>query len=74
MNIQLTQWNKFGDHALVQEITNKEFEYEEAKSEGAGAINHWFLVYPGQYIVEINNEFISVITEEKAQRILAFQS
>ena len=71
MDIKLTQWNKLGDHDLVKEITTKEFEYEEAKNEGAGAINQWFIIYPGQYIVEINNEFISVISTEKAEKILS---
>ena len=70
MDVKLTQWNKFGDHDLVKEITNKEFEYEEAKNEGAGAINQWFIIYPGQYIVEINGEFISVISTEKAEKII----
>lgn len=71
MQTKLTQWNKFGDHELVKEITNHEFEYQEAKHEGAGAINNWTIIYPGQYIVEINHEFIGVISKEKAQRILA---
>lgn len=69
MEAKITQWNKFGDHPLVKEINNHEFEYQEAKHEGAGSIN-WTIVYPGQYIVEINNEFIGVISKEKAQRIL----
>jgi hypothetical protein len=70
MQTKLTQWNKFGDHELVKEITNQEFEYQEAKEEGAGVINKWTIIYPGQYIVEINNEFIGVISKEKAEKIL----
>lgn len=69
MKVQLTQWNKLGDHPLVKEITNKEFEYQEAKQEGAGAINDWQIVYPTQFIVEINGEYIAVINKEKAEKI-----
>lgn len=71
MDVKLTQWNAFGDHDLVKEITNHEFEYQEAKSEGAGAINNWTIIYPGQYIVEINNVYIGTISSEKAQTILS---
>lgn len=71
MNVKLTQWNNFGDHDLVKVITNREYEYDEAKQNGAGIINNWYIIYPGQYIVEINEEFIAVIDEEKAKKILA---
>lgn len=71
MNVKLTQWNKFGDHELVTQITNREFEYDEAKHEGAGVINKWDIIFPGQYIVEINEEYIGIISEKKAKIILA---
>ena len=70
MKVKLTEWNKLGDHPLVKEITNREFEYEEARQEGAGVINNWQLVYPSQFIVEINGEYIGVINKEKAEKIL----
>lgn len=70
METKLTQWNKFGDHKLVKKITNKEFGFQEAKSKGAGVIDNWTVIYPGEYIVEVNDEFIGVISEEKAKRIL----
>jgi hypothetical protein len=70
MKVVLTQWNKFGDHPLVTNETCSEFEYEESKNEGCGFINTWTIVRPGQYIVEINNLFIGVISEDKAKKLL----
>jgi hypothetical protein len=32
MNVVLTQWNKFGDHALITDETSSEFE--ESKNDG----------------------------------------
>ena len=70
MNVTLTKWEKFGDHPLVTDETSCEFEYEESKYEGCGFIDIWTIVRPGSYILEINGEFIAVIGEKKAQKIL----
>lgn len=65
--LKLTQWKKMGDHPLVTQETCNEFEYTEAKLDGAGFIDIWTIVYPGNYILEINNKFITIIGEEKAK-------
>lgn len=66
---KLTQWKKLGDHPLVKEIENQEFEYQEAKYDGAVVINDYRIIYPGEYIVEINDEFVGIISEEKRNKI-----
>lgn len=71
MKTTLTQFNKPGDHKLIKEITNQEFEYQESKAYGAYAIFDRILIYPGQYIVEVNDIFVGVISEENAQKILS---
>lgn len=71
MQTTLTQWHKLGDHPLVTEITNQEFDYQESKAYGAAAINNRILVYPGQYIVEVNNIFVGVISKETGEKILS---
>lgn len=70
MNVKLTQWNKSGDSQLVSNKTDiKEFEYVEAMSNGYGFINNT-IVYPGDYIVEINNIFTAVVSKEKGKELL----
>lgn len=70
MDIKFTQWNKFGDHPLVQQNTCREFEYEESAREGCGFINVFQIVQPGSYILEVNNVFVGVISEKKYQEIM----
>ncbi|MBC7473931.1 MAG: hypothetical protein H7263_06535 [Candidatus Sericytochromatia bacterium] len=69
MKVTLTQWNKIGDHPLVTLKCSAEFEYQEAKKDGAGFIESFTIVYPGQYIVEINGIYIGVISARKAKQI-----
>ena len=69
MRVTLTQWNKMGDHPLVTLKCSAEFEYQEAKKEGAGFIESFTIVYPGQYIVQINGVYIGVISPQKAEQI-----
>lgn len=71
MKVDLTQWNKFGDHPLVKENTCKEYEYTEAAVEGAGMIDTYIIVWPTYYIVEINGVFVGVIPQARAEKILA---
>jgi hypothetical protein len=70
MNVKLTQWKKIGDHPLVKENSCREFEYEEAASEGCGFINTFTIVYPGSYIVEVNDMYVGIVSEVKGRVIL----
>jgi len=71
--IKVTQWFALGDHPLVTDETSHEFEFQEAKNEGAGFINKWTIVYPGMYILEINNQFITVLTQQRLNEIFAIE-
>ena len=70
MDVKLTQWKKFGDHPLVKKSTVREFPYTELNNEGCGCINGFIIVRPNDYIVEINNVFISVIDEHTAKELI----
>lgn len=59
-----TVWNKMGDHPNVQPIEVGEFEYQEAKNAGAGALHKWTIVYPGMILVDINGITIGAISTE----------
>lgn len=69
MNVKLTQWNKIGDHPAVTLKCSAEFEYQEARKDGAGFIDIFTIVYPGNYVVEINGFFVGVISSSKAEQI-----
>lgn len=69
MKVQFTKWNKHGDHNLVKKNKCKEFEYIEAEANGCGFINTFTIVHPGDYIVEINHVFITVISQKKYEEI-----
>lgn len=71
MQTKLTQWHKLGDHSLVKEITNQEYDYQESKYYGAAVIYDRVLIFPGQYIVEVNDIFVGVISEENGNKILS---
>jgi len=74
MNVKLTQWKKIGDHPLVKENSCREFEYEDAATEGCGFINTFTIVTPGSYIVEINDVYIGIVSEVKGRAILINES
>lgn len=73
MQPKLTQWNKMGDHPLVKDNICQEFEYLEAQAIGCGFINTFIIVYPTDYIVEINNIYVGVIKQQIAELILQQQ-
>lgn len=70
MTFEFTKWNKMGDHNLVEMTTTvKEFEYEESMDEGCGFVENVIIVRPGDYIVEYNGKFVSVISESRYNSI-----
>jgi hypothetical protein len=69
MKTQFTQWNTMGDHPLVKENTCHEFEYEQAASRGCGFINTFIMVYPTNYIVEVNDVFVGVINQATYEQV-----
>lgn len=74
LKTKLTKWEKSGDHPLVRmENTINEYEYTEAAAQGAGFINQWTIVYPGEYILEMNDIFTAVLPAEKIAEIYGIQ-
>jgi hypothetical protein len=69
MKTQFTQWNKMGDHPLVKENSCFEFEYIQAVERGCGFIDTFKIVYPGNYIVEVNDVFVGVINQETYNKV-----
>lgn len=71
--VNLVQWNKFGDHPLVKKEHSSEFPYDELFNEGCGFINNFQVVHPGDFILEINGHFISVLSKEKFEEVFSVQ-
>lgn len=69
MKTQFTQWNTMGDHPLVKENTCHEFEYEQAASRGCGFINTFTIIYPTNYLVEVNDVFVGVINQATYEQV-----
>lgn len=69
IEINLVQWNKMGDHELVRENTFKEFEYEELANSGCGFIGNGQIVYPGDFLLEINGHVLSVLSPKKMSEV-----
>lgn len=68
-DVKLRRWSKMGDHPLVTEDTSAEFEYQELKAEGCGFIKTWTVVHPGDYLLEINDQYVCVLTPKQVKDI-----
>lgn len=69
--LTLTKWLKHGDHPLVKENTVQEFTQQEMAYQGCGFVKVWIAVWPGSYILEINGEFVAVLNEETALKLIS---
>ena len=71
MNTKITQWTRMGDLTFVKENSCSRFEYKQAALEGCGFINIFTIVHPRDYIIEINDIFVGVISEDKYEKIMS---
>lgn len=69
VEINLIQWNEFGDHPLVTEEHPQEFLYQEMAMAGCGFIEKFQIVHPGDFILEINGHIVSVMDQSKVAKV-----